>query len=169
MSHSRWKENTQCFFLFKVGSSCSSSGNPGLSCASTSRTSLSTGLSSLDPFPASTVADRTWPWSLGWVATTLAMGHLFLGDWFSFKSATSPTWKFIRERIHLFLVCNCCRYSLLHLDQNSCTRCCVRLHLFLQWGLSFINHSFKESHLAFLFRTYARRKFIRKIPGTRLR
>ena len=60
------------------------------------------------------------------------MGHLFLGDWFSFNR-TSPILKFLCGRIHLFLACNCCRYSLLHLDQNSCAKCCVRLHLFLQY------------------------------------
>ena len=107
--------------------------------ASTSSTSLLTGLSSLDLLLANTVTDRTWPWSSRWVATTLAMGHLFLGDWFSFNNTTSPTWKFLRGRIHLFLACSCCRYSLLHLDQNSWAICCVRRHNFLHYRSSFLN------------------------------
>ena len=52
---------------------------------------------------------------------------------------SSPILKFLCGRIHLFLACNCCRYSLLHLDQNSCARCCVRLHLFLQYRSSLLN------------------------------
>ena len=67
------------------------------------------------------------------------MGHLFLGDWFSFNRTTSPILKFLCGRIHLFLACTCCRSSLLHLDQNSCARCCVRLHLFLQYRSSLLN------------------------------
>ena len=67
------------------------------------------------------------------------MGHLFLGDWFSFNRMTSPILKFFCGRIHLFLSCNCCRYSLLHLDQNSCARCCVRLHLSRQYRSSLLN------------------------------
>ena len=104
-----------------------------------SRTSLLTGLSSLEPLLVNTISDCTWSWSLGWMTTALAMGHLFLGDWFSFNSTTSLTWKFLRGRIHLFLAFNCCRYSLLHLDQNSCVRCCVCLHLFLQYNSSLLN------------------------------
>ena len=73
------------------------------------------------------------------MSITLATGHLFLGDWFSFNRTTSPILKFLCGRIHLFLACNCCRYSLLHLDQNSCARCCVRLHLFLQYRSSLLN------------------------------
>ena len=127
------------------GSCGSSSESPGLSYASTSRTSLLMGLSSLESLLVNIFTDSTWPWSSGWVATTLAMGHLFLGDWFSFNSTTSPTWKFLRGRIHLFLACNCCKYSLLNLDQNSCARCCVPLHLFLQCKPSLLNYSSKGS------------------------
>ena len=47
--------------------------------------------------------------------------------------------KFLRGRIHLFLACNCCKYSLLLLDQNSCAKCCVRLHFFLQYKSSLLN------------------------------
>ena len=48
-------------------------------------------------------------------------------------------WHLKEGRIYLFLACNCCRYSLLHLDQNSCARCSVRLHLFLQYKSSLLN------------------------------
>ena len=47
--------------------------------------------------------------------------------------------KFLCGRVHLFLTCNCCRYSLLHFDQNSCAKCCVRLHFFLQHKSSLLN------------------------------
>ena len=112
---------------------------PGLYRASTSNTSLLTGLSSSEPLLVNTVTDRTCPWSSGWVSITLAMGHLFLGDWFSFSRTTSLILKFLCGRIHLFLACNCCRYSLHHLDQNSRARCCVRLHLFLHYRSSLLN------------------------------
>ena len=73
------------------------------------------------------------------MATTLPKGHLFLGDWFSFSNTTSPTLKFLFGRVHLILACNCCKYSLLHLDQNSCARCCVRLHFLRQYKSSLLN------------------------------
>ena len=86
--------------------------------ASKSKTSLLTGLSNLEPLPVSTVTDRTRSWTSGWVATTLPKCHLFRGDWFSFSNATSPTLKFPFGRVHLILAWNCCKYSLLHLDQT---------------------------------------------------
>ena len=73
------------------------------------------------------------------MARTLPKGHLFLGDWFSFSNTTSPTLKFIFDGGHLILACNCCKYSLLHLDQNSCARCCVRLHFLRQYKSSLFN------------------------------
>lgn len=129
-------------FLAKP-SSGSSAGNSGLSYASTSRTSLLTGLSSLDQLLVNTV---TGPH----LTLIIGMGcHYFSHepsvsrrlDFFNFSNTASPTWKFLRGRIHLFLAFNCCRYSLLHLDQNSCARCCVCLHLFLQYNSSLLNSS----------------------------
>ena len=114
-------------------SSDSSSGILGLSSSDTSRsTSLLTGRSNTGPVADWTVIDLTWPSSCRRAARTLAMGHLFLEVFLSFNRTISPSAMFLLWRVHLCLAGKLCKYSLLHLFQNSLAICCTRFQRRLQ-------------------------------------
>ena len=97
-----------------------------------------TDLSNLELLLVSTFTDRTLSWSSGCVVKPLPKAHLFLGDRVPFNNTTASTLKFLYKRVQLSLACNCCKYTLLHLDQNSCARCCVRLHFLWQYRSSLL-------------------------------
>ena len=75
----------------------------------------------------------TRPSSLGYVRTTRASCHWFLGRFSSFTKTTSSSRIFRLGLTHFCLACRVCRYPIFHLTQNSFARYCTRRHLFLEY------------------------------------
>ena len=66
------------------------------------------------------------------------MVQILNSDW-SRQNLLRSDWSGLIGAPYTTLACNCCKYSLLHLDQNSCARCCVRLHFLRQYKSSLLN------------------------------
>lgn len=87
--------------------------------------------------PMTTWTLRTLPSSSGYRSVTCPSSHLFLGRFSSFTS-TSSTCMFRLGLFHCWRGCSDCRYSFLHLLQNSFAKYCIRHQGFLEYmsGLS---------------------------------